>query len=369
MIIDVESQPTPPTPISTQALEDKLHLADDNPYLNYDALVAACENIFGNQQAIPYEEFKRLTQAAYTINMEEYARLHNFTDAVKLTEYCTYIINQIDKAVGKKSTSQHNIIVIGCGQGRLAEVYITLAKKLGIDKITFNDLIDAHVEQTQEKIKRLYNTDGNSADGIKISYLPGDILTVDIAESFAAAFLIWYVSAEFCDPSSPENMRVLRHQIYTKMNNLLRPGGGFIEDIPDPNMAPGFYGIANDKTEHILGSRGILLGEHQNLLLSNWTSEQTTGFPYQLRYTPRNGTDFREKEKAGFILRKTESLSVPVSSLGTDATYVLEAIKKIPNIWEAIRVLNKLLMETVKFPDGDQIDQKRRKITWWEKQA
>lgn len=356
-----------PEHLPAQTLENKLHQADDNPYLNYDALVEACDKIFGNRKAIPYEEFKQRTKEAYTIHMEEYAKLHNFTDAVKLAEYCTYIINQIDKAVFKKLTNKHNIIVVGCGQGRLAEVYIALAKKLGIEKITFNDLIEIHVEQTREKIRQVYHTDGTTADGIKISYLPGDFLTVDISEYFDAAFLIWYVSAEFCDPSSAENMRAMRLQMYSKLNRILIPGGGFIEDIPDPNMAPGFYEIGNQKTEHILKDRGILEGEQHNLLLSNWTPEQQDGFPYQLRYTPRNGTDYREKEKTGFILRKTESLSVPISSLGTDATYVLEAIKKIPSVWEAIRVLNKVLMETVKFPDGDQIDQKRRKMTWWEK--
>lgn len=139
-----------------------------------------------------------------------------------------------------------------------------------------------------------------------------------------------------------------------------------IEDIPDPNNEPGFYEIANFKTSHILKERGILEGQNHNLLLSNWTNEQTVGFPYQLRYTPQNGTDVREKEKAGFKLKRTELSSIPIESLyGKDV--VITTIKQAKNIWEAIRVLNQLILQTVKFPDGDKIDQNRRKITWWEK--
>ena len=67
-----------------------------------------------------------------------------------------------------------------------------------------------------------------------------------------------------------------------------------------------------------------------------------------------------------FELKKAESSSIPLQSIyDTDVT--ITTIRQTKNIWEAIRILNQLILQTVIFPDGDQIDQKRRKITWWEK--
>lgn len=347
-------------------LHNKLHTADDNPYLNYDALVEACDAIFGKRKAVPYDEFLRMVQESYQIDMEGYAQLHNFTDSVKLAEYFAYVATKIEKRIPEGNRSG-KIIVVGCGQGRLAEVYIALAKKMGVREITFNDLIESHIQQTEQKIKKMFNSDGSEADGIKISYLPGDFATVDISGCFDAAFLIWYVGAEFLDPGSIENMRLLRHKIYSRINGILIPGGGLIEDIPDPNMDPGFYEIATYKTSRILKERSILIGEHKNLLLSNWTPEQTTGFPYQLRYTARNGADVREKSEAGFELKKTESVPLPIQSMYKDSAVVLSSLQDVHDIWEVIPLLHQLILQTVKFPSGDTTDQKRRKITWWEK--
>mgnify|MGYP002345840789 CR=1 FL=1 len=347
--------------------QKSLHVADDNPYLNYDALVEACDKIFGKRQAISYQEFKKLTEESYRIDMEEYARLHNFTDSVKLTEYFSYIRTKIEQSIPEKSRTDR-IIVVGCGQGRLSEVYIALAKKMGVKKITFNDLIESHVEQTKNKIQKLYNSNGFEADGVKIEYLPGDILTVDVSEMFDAMFLIWYVSAEFVNPESAQKMVETRRQIYTKFRDILIPGGALIEDIPDPNMEPGFYRIGNVKTAHILEQRKILLGQHQNMLLSNWTCEQKEGFPYQLRYTPRNGTDVKEKESTGFVLKKTESMSIPLkSTLGTDV--VLPIIRDSQNMDEVLNLLRQIRLTSVTFPSMSKLDQKRRKMTYWEKSA
>ena len=347
-------------------LEARLHNADSNPYLNYNALIEACNKIFQNRKAIPYEEFQKLTEESYQIDMEEYARLHNFTDAVKLTEYFSYVRTKIEQSISRRARTDR-ILVIGCGQGRLAEVYVALAKKLGIKEISFNDLIDAHIEQTRCRIKDLFAGDGLVADGVKISYFSGDFATIEIPYSFDMAFSFWYVGSEFLDPSSAENIQRFRHQLYSKINNILIPGGGLLEDIPDPNMEPGFYQIGNNKTAHILEQRKILLGQHKNLLLSNWTREQSTGFPYQLRYTARNGSDVREKEAAGFVLKKTESLPIPIQSMYKDSRVVLSSLEDIQNIWEVIQVLHQLILQTVKLPLGDVSDQKRRKITWWQK--
>ncbi len=354
------------TPLTPHELGKKLHQADDNPYLSYDALVEACEQIFGERTAISYEEFQEKTKAAYQIDMDEYAQLHNFIDSVKLVEYFAYLRAKIEAMISRHKRTDR-IILIGCGQGRLANVYISLAKKLQIKEITFNDLLEKHIHETEQRIKTLYGTDGQSADGIKISYLPGDIATIDVSGLFDAAVMWWYVSAEFCDPGSIENMRKIRDHIYAKINEMLVPGGGLIEDIPDPNMTPGFYQIANFKTAYILKERGILPGEHKNLLLSNWTSEQDAGFPYQLRYVAKNGSDMREKEKAGFELVKSESLPLPKRSVYKNSQVVIESLQDADNIWEAIKILNKMLLDTVTFPDGDQIDQKRRKISLWGK--
>lgn len=47
--------------------------------------------------------------------MDEYAKLHNFTDAVKLAEYFSYVRTKIEQKISSERRTD-KIIVIGCGR-------------------------------------------------------------------------------------------------------------------------------------------------------------------------------------------------------------------------------------------------------------
>lgn len=340
-------------------------LANENPYLNDAALVEACEQIFHGQQAIPYAEYSQNVQDAYKIDMEQYARTHNFLDSLKLLEHLLYSRSNIRQQIQQQNDAKA-VFVLGCGQGRLAQTFLDSARKIGITKVVFNDLIDAHIQATEQKIRSIYGS-ATDADGVAVDYYAGDFLTLELRQKFDAVFSLWYVSPELFDPSSVAHLRQSRQRFYDKLNALLIPAGSLIEDIPDPNM-PGFYEIANSKTAQILAERGILLGEHRNFILSNWTSEQTTGFPYQIRYIPLNGSDVREKARSGFRLRRTEAIEIPSHAMcGEEMT--LRFLNESKNLYEGIRELKKILLSAVEFPSMETIDRQIRKMTWWEKEA
>lgn len=340
-----------------------VHQYDDNPLLNYDGLVEACNQIFPGGQTISRKKYQELVAKSYRIDMESYARLHNFTDAVDLTNFFSKIV-----AAMPAEARTNRILVVGCGQGRLAEVYIALAKKHGIQEIIQNDLIPDHVAATREKIQKIYGNDGSDANGVKITYAPGNILDANIQGGpVDAAYLLWFVGAEFCDPSSDKKLTRTRHRIYRRIHDLLVPGGGMIEDSPDPNMKPGFFYTLAQKTAHILKQRNIMPRQQSNMILNNWSSEQPDGFPYQIRCVPKNGADAHEKEKAGFTYVTSLSTSIPEKSDYRSADTVVHTIEETDNIGNAIDTLNLLKQKTVQFPDITDPFQKRRVIKWWER--
>lgn len=339
-----------------------LYEHNDHPLLKFESMVEACDAIFGNRKSISKEEYLQLTKDSYRIDMEKYARKHNFSDGVKLAE----IFARVEAAMSGKSGTTGRVIVIGCGQGRLAEVYISMAKKTGIKTIVQNDLIPEHVEATREKIKRMYGGDGSRADGVNIEYVPGDILLSDVPDhSFDSAYMWWYVGAEFCDPSSSDAMRENRIATYQRIHRLLIPGGAWIDDMPDPNMEPGLYRLAALKTAHILRERGILPGMEENLILSNWKWEQKEGFPYQLRWVPQDGADNKLKNKAGFRYVGSETSSIPIRTDHRNAGPVVSTIKSIKDTDTAIDALQSQLRKTVKFPKSRDPLQRRRIIKWF----
>lgn len=340
--------------------EELLHLYDKNPLLNYDDLVEACEAIFGSSKTISKKRYQELTKEAYQIDMESYARKHNFTDAVLLSEFFL----QVSAAMQQGTTENTGrIIIIGCGQGRLAEVYVALAQKTGINTIILNDLIDDHIEATREKIRKLYGGDGSRAENVAIQYVSGDILTADQPDdnSIDAAYMWWYVGAEFCDPSSSDAMLANRKATYERIHRLLIPGGVWIDDMPDPNNEPGLYNLASIKTADILRRKNILPGTEHNLLLTNWKFEQSKGFPYQLRWAPRDGADNKIKHNADFRYMTSQSTAIPVESDYSSADVVVSTLRSIESLDTAVEVLKLQRGATVKTPKiSDPLKRMRR---------
>ncbi|MDF2379599.1 MAG: class I SAM-dependent methyltransferase [Candidatus Gracilibacteria bacterium] len=342
--------------------------ASNNPYLDYEALKKVMFKIFQGKKTISYERQKELTKLSYSpIDMETYAKLHNFSDTLMVTEYFAYTRTKIQNITNRTD----RILVVGCGQGRLAEVYLTLAAIYNVKEVVFLDLIKEHVEQTEEKI-RLAKEANPRLRNVKTELIVGDINETEINSVFDSIWLIWFVSSEFCNAESPEALISTRNRIYQKFNKLLTPQGALIEDIPDPNMEPGFYHLGNLISEDILRRNGILPGQQKNLLLSNWSPEQpekdNVSFPYQLRFTARNGWDVQEKERAGFAMKKNDQLKIPISSTYAIDTALSMIRESSPtNMGQILRDLKSLANNTIQYPEIDVVDQKRRKITWWEK--
>jgi SAM-dependent methyltransferase len=353
------------TPVSPAYVSDGeiLHQNDENPLLNYDALVEACSKIFRNGTSISQRQYQSMIAESYKINMEEYCKLHNFSDAIELADFFSQLTASIPK-----NTRTNRILVVGCGQGRLAEVYITLANRFGVKEIIQNDLVKSHVEQTREKIRKIYGNDGSCADGVKITYVPGSIQEASIpGGDVDAAYMLWFVSAEFCNPKSDNAMGDARSRTYKKIYKLLKYGGGMVEDSPDQNCEPGFFYTAARKTAHILIERGILPKQAKNLILSNYRSEQSDGFPYLLRYVPRNGADNVEKQNAGLTYVTSVATSIPVSSKFPSAAVVVQTLQDFQNTEEAIHELRSIQQRTVTFPSKADPLRKPRVYKLWKK--
>jgi 2-polyprenyl-3-methyl-5-hydroxy-6-metoxy-1,4-benzoquinol methylase len=344
----------------------KLEEAGKIPGLSYPELAEARDALFGDRTGVPYGEFLDRTQESYQpINLEEYARAQNFVDALRLVQFMSEMRQNAERLMTPGERG-NNLLMLGCGQGRLMEVYVPAARLLGIESITFNDLIPKHIEQTRAKAKHLYGRKMGAA-GVKLDFDTGDFLTSQFRQRYDHIVSFWYVSAELLNPESAQALRKHRSAIYRKIHQTLVPNGTLFEDIPDPNQ-PGYYDIGTHVTTLVLEEKGLLFDEHKNVLLSNWRHEQgSSGFPYQLRYVPRNGTDQREKQEAGFCYVRTDHENVPTSAI-IGANVVQSALEERgAKISTALRTLRQLQNTNgaVTFPESDDPAAKRRKMTLW----
>lgn len=343
----------------------KLEEAGAIPGLSYGELAEARDALFGDRTGIPYGEFLDRTQESYQpINLEEYARAQNFVDALRLVQFMSEMRQNAERLMSPGERG-NNLLMLGCGQGRLMEVYVPAARLLGIESITLNDLIPKHIEQTRAKAKRLYGRKFGMA-GVKLDFVTGDFLTSQFRQRYDHIVSFWYVSAELLNPESAQALRRHRSAVYRKIRDTLVPNGTLFEDIPDPNQ-PGYYDIGTHVTKLVLEEKGLLFDEHKNVLLSNWRHEQgTSGFPYQLRYVPRNGTDQREKYDAGFSYVRTEHENVPSSAIVSTNVVQSALEEKGATIEGALSVLQQMLgTRAVTFPRSSDPATKRRKMTLW----
>lgn len=348
----------------------------EHPAIMHDHLVEAAEQIFAGQTALPYEQYlTKLCRSYAPLHLADYAEDHNYSDAVLLTDLIKRIREQLEQneILGESVQGAHRqLLVIGAGDGRLLEVYVQLARKIGIERIVMNDLMDAHVDAIEEKAKSLYGTDGwQETDGVKLQLLRGDFRTADIAhKQYAIAIAFWFVANEFLDPSSSTAMHQHRRAIYRKIHAALVDGGAYVEDGIDVNH-PGFYETARRRSEEILGERGILYGNHQNLMLTSWKHEQEPEyFPYQIRFTGHNGHDNHEKEDHGFHERYAVTSSLPVSAK-VDLETASMQLQRSNTLGEALESMQATQAASVTFPEkqGEKPQNIRyRKTTWWERQ-
>lgn len=169
-----------------------------------------------------------------------------------------------------KTQRTNRLLVVGCGSGRLARVYIELAKVFGITSVVFNDLFDFHVNQTHEKIRQAY---GSKVDGIATHFISGDVITIPSERLFVNDIVtsMWYVNSEIIDPSSDEATRRLRVEYYKKLRSVMHEGSLLIDDEPNPNP-DNFYYYLWRATYIALSEAGLgnVMGKEQkNITLTN----------------------------------------------------------------------------------------------------
>lgn len=344
----------------------KLDEAGRIPGLSPEELAEARDAFFGDRQGVPYSEFIQRTQEAYLpINLDDYARAQNFVDALRLVQFMAEMRQNAERLMTPAERSNH-LLMLGCGQGRLLEVYVPAARLLGIELITLNDLIPAHVDQARAKAKSLFGRKFQDA-GVKLDFVTGDFLTTAFHKRYDQLISFWYVSAELLNPESAQTLRQHRTAIYRKIHDTLVPNGTLFEDIPDPNQ-PGYYDIATHVTKLVLQEKGLMGNERENLLLSNWKHEQSAeqGFPYQLRYVPRNGADQHEKDATGFAYVRTEHENVPTASIIGTGLVQSSLEERGATIEAALSVLRPMLStRAVTYPSSNDAAIKRRKMTLW----
>ncbi len=283
--------------------------------LNIWTLHKAAEKVFGGETSISPEKYRKIVEGNYDdYDLERHGSVHFLTDLRLLAKTFQIGINVVRQTTSDRSKQ---VLFMGCGPGRLAIPSIELAKKEGIKRIVFNDLLEHHIEKTRQKIIDFYNTSTCNIDGVQVDFLVGDFiekgeeLIQNINERFDAIFSNWFVTTEIADFSDKDRLQKSRRVLYKTILDLLTKQGVFIEDIPYSEGVGTYYYLGRLKTYAILDQMRALQGINDQLLISNFSHVQEGGFPYHLRYVPANGKHRTEMENAGFIEHLTAVDTIP----------------------------------------------------------
>lgn len=366
------------TVINSDYLEKYLHEGDDNPEINYQRLKEAADFMFGDRKGMPLQEYLKITEEFYkTLDLETRGMASILLDTDILLTYftraCEYVKNKTSKL-----QRTNRVLIIGCGSGRLSDLYIEMAKKFGIKEIAFNDLLEFHVTQTKEKLQEIYNVrspgfDDLPLENIKVQFLPGDFTALDLRNTpYDIAIAMWFVTSEILNPNSPQKLRERRIEFFGKVRESLIAKGIFIEDIPESGL-PGFYYLARMKTLDILRNKNVLPGEEANFSLTN-VSKKAGGYPYHLRYLPYNGTHSQEMSVSGLHYVDSISKEIPTDCLIEGPPKFVPLFKKAKSITEVQMRMTSLVsqwLERVSDSDADGplndslSDKKIKKVALW----
>ncbi len=280
--------------------------------LSNENIQKAAHIIFGDQDKITQDFYQNTIVAGNYIGFD--LERHGFPNLLGDMKLLTNTYRTALHTV-RQTTKNHSnkVFFMGCGPGRLAIPEIEISKKLGVREIVFNDLLADHVDATREKVAKCYGTRNQKIDGIKIEYLSGDFLQIadTIRKRFDAMFAMWFVTSEICDFESVEALREKRKLLFSQIKKLLTKQGIFVEDIPFSEGVGSYYYLARLKTYAVLHEMGIMEGENDHMLLTDFTDIQKGGFPYHIRYVPSNGKHRRELEQAGFKEQVTTITTIP----------------------------------------------------------
>lgn len=261
-------------------------------------LTAAAHDLFlpfGRPAALPLSDFLRRAEEFYaTMELDERGQPWNQFDRHLI---CSSI-RRADSIIALNTTPAdrtRRLLVIGCGNGRLAEEYLKTAIALGFVEVTFNDLFDFHVAHTRDYVETLTDLKGR----ILVTYHVGDFTQAQVAGKYDIAACMFYVTSEILDPSCVRALRNRRHRFYRHIRDVLIPNGMFIEDIPEA-MLPGFYLNLRKNSQAVLTKLGVLVDEAANLSLT-CLDKKNGGYPFHLRYIPSQSSHMSEMRSAGFF--------------------------------------------------------------------
>lgn len=359
-------------PFEHEELERAVSRGNIHHTLNNENLKRAAQAIFKDQHHITKEYYQNTVVAGNYDGFD--LEKHGFSSLLQnlrvLTEFFRSAIHLVDKTTKHKSD---RVLFMGEGQGRTSIAAIEIAKQLRVKEICFNDLLVDHIEHIREKIAKCYGTRSQVIDGVKISFAPGDF--IDIAENieeFDAIFAMWFVTSEICDFSSIEKLLNLRNKLYLCIKKLLTKQGVFIEEIPFSEGIGAFYYTARLKTYKILQEMGILEGENDHMLLTDFTDIQSSGFPYHIRYIPSNGKHRQELENVGMSENESMITTSPtgIKDLGIyqEEIGTSEKIRTLfegNSIDEIVPYLQRKEQEHLIFPKPTDITAKKTKTTLW----
>lgn len=266
--------------------------------INIENLKNAAQDLFmssGRKTSLCLEDFKKRTRDFYsTMELDVRGQPWDRFDRHLIRSF----IRRADSIIALNTDPalrSRRLLVIGCGNGRLAEEYLETAIALGFSEVTFNDLFEFHVENTRAYIAGL----GDLTSRITVTYHTGDFTQARIGGHYDIAACMFYVTSEVLDPSSISALRQRRHHFFRHIRDVLIPYGMFIEDVPEA-MVPGFYLHLRRNSHHVLTQLGILVEEAANLSLT-CIQKRNGGYPFHLRYIPSESSHLSEMRSAGFF--------------------------------------------------------------------
>lgn len=311
------------TPPTKDELQIALSMSEDIPSINIKNLRETAKRILEKKPpAVGFKEFYTDTVIAgnyENFDLDKHGLPNLLDDLWTLIKFYNSGVNTVRSSIANPTG---NAFVMGCGSGRLAIPYIELSqeKHLNMKRIVFNDLVSGYLEQTREKIADLYNTRKQEIGGVKIDFIQGDFLEISqkLRQKFDIMFAMWFVTSEIADFSSIEKLRKTREELFLKVKNILINKGVFVEDVPFTEGAGAYYYLAQLISYVVLDEMNKLKGENENIILTNFSDIQETGFPHHMRYAPQNGKHRSELEKAGFTESDVHVVTLPSAIIKPD---------------------------------------------------
>jgi len=265
------------------------------PELDEAALIQAAQSYFPNGKPLSQAACaQRARQFYQTLELDQRADPWAEGDRALLRTVVPFLC----RLLGRTPTSPTNrrLLIVGCGDGRLAEIYIELAVKNGFAEVIFNDLFPEHIAATRAKVTRMRG----EAQQVQTSFITGNFANVVLPQPADIAIALFFVTSEVCNIQSPNELLATRQRFYRSICRNLKPGGFFVEDIPERDL-PNFYTTLGLISERILRAQHVMTGVEGFLSLTH-VPKPSGGEPFHIRCIPSGVLRINELRNAGLEL-------------------------------------------------------------------